>query len=909
MHLKSFSLKNSVLSVAIFLCFVRQSHELYEDQIGKFDWKQDFVGKVKNAFFDGDRIIVATEQNVLAALSVRTGSIQWRKVLEKDTRGSIQYLHVVQTNKNELTRSGEYSDYDVITVSGINPAMVRGWNPSTGNINWEWSLTPNTPVNGENSLWFYQDSILYHVVPVYGSHIEITGYYASSGQHVKSTTTRISAPWIVQGKCIMAVPYFACAIGSQLVGVNLLAESSVLVARDFDRDVSGSPLKLLKGVDATVIIGNEAYTLQADKVVLKSTTDAFNFNLKISNENILLSGALQDDKSIRMQSTYLDSGKAYNDLYMVANFPETFGLPEILDVQCKSKGSGPVACRMLLSSDNAALILMQQGKTKWVREEALANIVAIEMIDLPLADFEGSIESELQNKDGDIFGTLLRRISNQILQIRNLILTVVGLDAHRPDLATDVDLTRDAFGLHKMIVAVTEYGKIFGIDNMSGKYHWIKHLPNFSGFNEHQSLKIFVQRTSRHFPHPPMCSVIGKNKNNGNGILYQFNPISGQSINGGITTLDYKIQQVSLLHDTESDFLKAILILDQQNQVHVIPKESANLAHKMYLYTADKTKGTLSGFFINYANKQLDAIPIWEINLGGAGNIQKITNIAMKSSIEHVHSQGRVLNDRSVLYKYINPNLVAVATQGPDSIHKYVLNIHLVDVVSGAVVQSLTHRRAKGPIHMVHSENWLVYSYYNDKVRRTEITSVELYEGKTQANSTIWSSLDAPQMPMVEKQSYIVPASVVSLKETITEKGITNKHVLIALSNGGIIEMPWVLLDPRRPILLPNQGREEGVIPYIPELPLPSENVINYNQSVTAVKGIYTAPSGLESTCLVVVYGLDFFVTRIAPSKSFDLLKEDFDYILITVVLAALTISSCVAKHLSSRKTIKQAWK
>lgn len=86
-----------------------------------------------------------------------------------------------------------------------------------------------------------------------------------------------------------------------------------------------------------------------------------------------------------------------------------------------------------------------------------------------------------------------------------------------------------------MIVAVTEHGKvcvafrigystetinqrsslmfqIFGIDNMSGKYHWIKHLPNFKSFNEHQSLKIFVQRTSRHFPNPPMCVVVGKNK-------------------------------------------------------------------------------------------------------------------------------------------------------------------------------------------------------------------------------------------------------------------------------------------------------------------------------------------------------------------------------------------------------------
>lgn len=44
------------------------------------------------------------------------------------------------------------------------------------------------------------------------------------------------------------------------------------------------------------------------------------------------------------------------------------------------------------------------GKAKWVREEALASIVAIEMIDLPLADFEGSIQSELQNKDGKLIG-------------------------------------------------------------------------------------------------------------------------------------------------------------------------------------------------------------------------------------------------------------------------------------------------------------------------------------------------------------------------------------------------------------------------------------------------------------------------------------------------------------------------
>lgn len=60
-------------------------------------------------------------------------------------------------------------------------------------------------------------------------------------------------------------------------------------------------------------------------------------------------------------------------------------------------------------------MLQFAGKMKWVREEALANIVAIEMIDLPLADFEGSIESELQNKDGKSMAQylLLLNIQNQ----------------------------------------------------------------------------------------------------------------------------------------------------------------------------------------------------------------------------------------------------------------------------------------------------------------------------------------------------------------------------------------------------------------------------------------------------------------------------------------------------------------
>lgn len=77
-----------------------------------------------------------------------------------------------------------------------------------------------------------------------------------------------------------------------------------------------------------------------------------------------------------------------------------------------------------------------------------------------------------------------------------------------------------------------------------------------------------------------------------------------------------------------------------------------------------------TGYYIEMDGKNLQAIETWRLNLGGLDNSQKIIKIASKNPIEHVHSQGRVFNDRSVLYKYVNPNLVAIVTQGPDNVYK-----------------------------------------------------------------------------------------------------------------------------------------------------------------------------------------------------------------------------------------------
>ena len=62
---------------------------------------------------------------------------------------------------------------------------------------------------------------------------------------------------------------------------------------------------------------------------------------------------------------------------------------------------------------------------------------------------------------------------------------------------------------------------------------------------------------------------------------------------------------------------------------------------------------------------------MWNLSLGNG----VITGVYGKLASEKVHSPGRVLADRSVLYKYVNPNLVVITTMTYDHINKSKYNI------------------------------------------------------------------------------------------------------------------------------------------------------------------------------------------------------------------------------------------
>ncbi|KAK7866597.1 hypothetical protein R5R35_010431 [Gryllus longicercus] len=916
-------LRSPIVCLALLLIHLNLSYGLYEDQIGKFDWRQMYVGHVKFAEFDTvssvKKVFVSTEENVVAALNLKSGNIIWRQVLEKKEQGTIHFMNITSEA--------------VITVSGTNPVNVRGWDLNGGFLLWDWSFPLHVFISSEEeNKWFLSDTELklYHIS--LGSEIIVKPYELTSGRALEGS--KLPLPLASKPSCVVAAPYIACI---ESVGGNPILHTVSITAVN-SKPVS-KPLKpLIENTEVTLesVHGSQplvSVTSSGSKVkylFLIEETGSRVLPYQVERSAKLVQDSLRES-NILLQLLYTNewfdvltsnllTGEPIPDVTSSLKYPhDRLGPPTAAAAVCTPRKDKGLGCRVLFSTtDHAVGMFHYPGKLIWVREEALASVVAVEMLDLPVSDTEAAIEKEFDHKEMDLgvssgFGGMFtHRLLSQTLQLRLLILSILGL-GDPPSAGQRAGLVRDEFGLHKMIVIATGVGKLFGIDNLSGEIVWRRRLENVASYSSQNQMILYVQRTTRHFPHPAQCALLARHKVSGEGVIFTFNPITGQPAGSeSVTLLGYQIQQSMLLAFTDDNFLRGILLLDQKEQLHVLPSSAHSVAVKSagstFIFTADKNTGILAGYSLLFSNSQkLEATRVWEVKL--TQGKQRLTAVVSKSPVERVHSQGRVLGDRSVLYKYINPNLVAVVTQGFDPVHKNFLNLYLVDVVSGSVVFSISHKKAREPVHIVHSENWVLYSYFSDKSRRTEIVTLELYEGKVQSNTTAFSSVASPIQPIVDQQAYILPGNIVAMKETITEKGITSKHILVALANGGVLELPWMFVDPRRPITVTPEMREEGVIPYMPELPVPSESIINYNQTVQRVQGIHTAPSGLESTCLVLVYGLDLYYTRVAPSKTFDVLKEDFDHFLISAVLLGLTVVSYITRKLASRKALKQAWK
>lgn len=199
------------------------------------------------------RLVVSTRENVVASLCPKTGEILWRQVFETGARGSVKLLQLSSASgaadSTAAARAGSSHGFDMLTVQGHAPALVRGWNSNTGHLEWEWSLMPLQTEKAINSLWFYRNSLLYHVLPVWQHHLEVTQYFATSGQ-ATGNTAKITAPWITQDKCILAGVYFTCAEGADLISLDLTATQPQVIRKP----LGSTPTNPIKSLEVGLLL-------------------------------------------------------------------------------------------------------------------------------------------------------------------------------------------------------------------------------------------------------------------------------------------------------------------------------------------------------------------------------------------------------------------------------------------------------------------------------------------------------------------------------------------------------------------------------------------------------------------------------------------------------------------------------
>jgi hypothetical protein len=130
----------------------------------------------------------------------------------------------------------------------------------------------------------------------------------------------------------------------------------------------------------------------------------------------------------------------------------------------------------------------------------------------------------------------------------------------------------------------------------------------------------------------------------------------------------------------------------------------------------------LSKFYVAY--------PTWTISLPPKEEIRAI----IPNTRGPIASIGKVLGDRSTLYKYLNPHLTLVLTSSPSS---RTCGIYILDMVKGSVVYHASVPAAGGAcdVQATLTENWLVYHYFDDEPpavgqsKGYRVISVEFYEG------------------------------------------------------------------------------------------------------------------------------------------------------------------------------------
>ena len=566
------------------------------------------------------------------------------------------------------------------------------------------------------------------------------------------------------------------------------------------------------------------------------------------------------------------------------------------------------AVRSALVSYSGHWELIRNGEPFWTRHEYLTGTASAVLVDI--AQVENLAIELAAESQGDPLGAYVRRVKRHIRDLQYLpdwaaTLPNRLLSSFTGEQRSSLDqrLRHDGFGFRKIVLIATHHGVVAALDTgAQGKVIWsIKAVLleaaetwNVLGIEPEEGGIALIRCTGGEF--------LRLNSTTGNIIQYQ--PA------GLIASLRTSVS-------IPSSSGKAILVpIKDDGSLGDHPDEFRGMGTIVVTRGDD---GMVRGWDLT---KSAKASLVWQF-LPAPGQI--IHSVHSRPSHDPVASIGKALGDRNVLYKYVNPNVMLIATVG---IEAPTMTMHLLDSASGAIIYSITQNGidSSRPIVATIAENWFAYSVYAEsdaatvgmtgvdqkKLEGYQLFVSELYESPypndrgSLGSSSNFSNIhpvsteegDPVTIPHVVTQNFLLPGPISSMSVTSTLQGITTRSILCALPDlNSIMSISRAFINPRRPV-----GRdptaheiEEGLFRYNPLIDFEPKWMITHKRDLLSISQIITSPSLLESTSLVFAFGeLDFFGTRVASIGAFDMLGKGFSKIQLILTVVALAIGTLI---------------
>jgi outer membrane protein assembly factor BamB len=591
---------------------------------------------------------------------------------------------------------------------------------------------------------------------------------------------------------------------------------------------------------------------------------------------------------------------------------------------------GKSKCRCLIVSEDWSIrmvssspkIIKKSQKSKasttlWERRtEALADSMSIEMVDFAAVPIIQSTEYTYVDR---LVGQskYLTSIPSSLLNVVTMVQSFLEDKLNKNSERRRQKMTEEQatiFGFNKLVVSSSSSGKIVALRAEDGSVVWERFVPGVESTH--------VLRPTMKIGSNPTMVVIAKSRKDGSTRLLELDASNGKTVGGRKGFFPANVAHTLTVPLGSGE--RFLLTIDANDNVEIYPnnKETkasyAAMFNSLYVRSFDPGTNSVRGYGLA---TQTRASVRWSLMLpedstlvGWSGIDSFYEKVALPA-----HQQG---ND-GLLIKYLNPHVIVVA-----ALQQTTLLVYMLDTVTGHIVRQYKHKDAGLPVNVDRSENWAFVTYYNLEGRRTEISSIAMYEGEIEPdelnpwsktpltlqddqNNDIgasFSSFSAPD-PVVLQKTFIFPDGIKTMVTTQSKRGITNKHLVMGLVSDQMLLLDRRMLDPRRPTDKPTpDDMKEGLFQYNPIIQYNNGGMVTYTKNVPRLRQIYTVPAELESTSLLVGVGLDMFYARSIPARGFDLMPGDFSYAQLMLICVGLTVATLYAQGAVRRKNLNQQW-